>query len=60
MMALHRQWLAQAGAQVAANTPVEINPLWAGNAAEVKQKLPEGTAIDEPTYFSPAGPRVFA
>ena len=60
MMAQARDWLRAAGAQIGVQTPVEINPLWARNAAEVKLRLPTGTVIDEPTYFSPAGPRVFA
>jgi UDP-N-acetylglucosamine/UDP-N-acetylgalactosamine diphosphorylase len=60
MIALHRRWLREAGATVADETPVEINPLWARNAEEVKRRLPANMVIDEPTYFSPAGPRVFA
>jgi UDP-N-acetylglucosamine/UDP-N-acetylgalactosamine diphosphorylase len=60
LMALHRRWLAEAGAKLAADVSVEINPLWAGNAEEVRQRLPANMTIDEPTYFSPSGPRVFA
>jgi UDP-N-acetylglucosamine/UDP-N-acetylgalactosamine diphosphorylase len=60
MIALHQRWLADAGARFVGEQAVEINPLWAGNAEEVRQKLPVGTTIAEPTYFSPAGPRVFA
>lgn len=60
MMAQAREWLYAAGAKFSSQTPIEINPLWARNAAEVQQRLPSGTVIDEPTYFSPAGPRVFA
>lgn len=58
LMALHRQWLRQAGAQVADDVPVEIHPLWAASPAEVAARLPPGSVIDRPTYFAPEGPRV--
>lgn len=57
MIALHTRWLREAGAKVADGTPVEINPLWAGNAEEVKQRSSPGTIIDCPTYFAPQGPQ---
>jgi UDP-N-acetylglucosamine/UDP-N-acetylgalactosamine diphosphorylase len=60
MMALARRWLREAGAQIGDETPVEINPLWARNAEEVKRRNVAGMVVDEATYFSPAGPRVFA
>jgi UDP-N-acetylglucosamine/UDP-N-acetylgalactosamine diphosphorylase len=60
MIALHRRWLAEAGAKLAPGVAVEINPLWARDADEVKRQLPQGAIIDEPTYFSPEGTRVFA
>jgi UDP-N-acetylglucosamine/UDP-N-acetylgalactosamine diphosphorylase len=51
MMALHSQWLMQAGAKVAANVPVEISPMFALDAAQLRQKIKPGTKISEPTYF---------
>jgi UDP-N-acetylglucosamine/UDP-N-acetylgalactosamine diphosphorylase len=51
MVALHRQWLLQAGAEVAADVPVEISPLFALDAAELAAKLPPGTRISEPRYL---------
>lgn len=58
LVALHRRWLREAGAQVADEVPVEINPLWAASPAEVAARLPHGTVIDRPTYFAPEGPRL--
>ncbi|QDU31822.1 putative uridylyltransferase [Anatilimnocola aggregata] len=58
MMALHRRWLRAAGVQIADDVPVEINPLFAASPAEIAAKLPPGTSIEQPTYFSPAGPTV--
>ena len=52
MIAQHRRWLEQAGASVAEGIAVEINPLWALDAAEVAEKVNPGTRIDRPTYFS--------
>ncbi len=52
MMALHRAWLRQAGAEVGDDVPVEISPLFALDAEELAEKLPAGTRIAEPTYFS--------
>jgi len=49
--------LRSAGAEVADDTPVEINPLWASTAEEVRQRLPPRTVIRQPTYFSPNGPQ---
>jgi hypothetical protein len=60
MIALHRRWLEEAGARFTGNHPVEINPLWAASADEVKQRLPTNFTISEPTYFAPTGPQVFA
>jgi UDP-N-acetylglucosamine/UDP-N-acetylgalactosamine diphosphorylase len=51
MIALYREWLEAAGARVAAETPVEISPLFALDAAEVKAKIKLGTVIDKPTYL---------
>jgi UDP-N-acetylglucosamine/UDP-N-acetylgalactosamine diphosphorylase len=51
MMMLHRQWLSAAGVKIEGNVPVEISPLFALNAADVRRKIKPGTAITEPTYF---------
>lgn len=51
MIALHRDWLADAGAKLADDVAVEISPLFALNAAELRQKITPGTAINKPTYF---------
>ena len=59
IVALHTRWLREAGANVANGIPVEINPLWAGNADEVKRCIQPGTVIDRPTYFDPDGPQHF-
>ena len=52
MMAQARRRLREAGVQIADDMPVEINPLWASTAAEIRKRLPDGTAIDTPTYFT--------
>jgi UDP-N-acetylglucosamine/UDP-N-acetylgalactosamine diphosphorylase len=58
MMAQARRWLRAAGAQVADDTPVEINHRWALGPDDVRRKLPAGLVIAQPTYFAPDGPRV--
>lgn len=58
LAALHTRWLIEAGATITPGTPVEINPLFAGNVAELREKLPPGMTIDRPTYFAPDGPQV--
>jgi UDP-N-acetylglucosamine/UDP-N-acetylgalactosamine diphosphorylase len=60
MMALARRQLREAGMTIADDMPVEINPLWASSTEEIRQRLPAGTVVAEPTYFAPEGPRVFA
>ncbi|MCC6126018.1 MAG: UDPGP type 1 family protein [Pirellulales bacterium] len=52
MIAQHRRWLEQAGAQVAENIPVEISPLYALDAEELARKLPRGTRLEQATYFA--------
>lgn len=59
ILALHRALLEQAGIEVAAGVPIEINPLWARTVDEIREKLTPGTYITEPTYFAPDGPRLF-
>lgn len=51
MVALHRQWLARAGVQVARGVDVEISPLFALDADELAAKLTANTRVTEPTYF---------
>lgn len=51
IMALHRGWLREAGAEVADETPVEINPLWAMDAEQVAGKVSSGSKITSSTYF---------
>jgi len=51
MMAQHRRWLRQAGAEVASDVPVEISPLFALDADELAAKIAAGTRITQPTYF---------
>jgi UDP-N-acetylglucosamine/UDP-N-acetylgalactosamine diphosphorylase len=60
MMALARRRLREAGVQIADDMPVEINPLWASSAEEIRKKIKPGMIVQEPTYFAPSGPRVFA
>jgi UDP-N-acetylglucosamine/UDP-N-acetylgalactosamine diphosphorylase len=51
IVALHTGWLRQAGATVAAGTPVEISPLYALDAAELAGKIAPGLHVTQPTYF---------
>jgi UDP-N-acetylglucosamine/UDP-N-acetylgalactosamine diphosphorylase len=51
MVAQARKLLQAAGAVVAENVTVEVNPLWAIDAAEAHEKLPANLRIDQPTYF---------
>lgn len=53
MMALHRAWLTEAGAEVAPNVRVEIHPLYALDADELRQTIAPGTALLEDTYLRP-------
>ena len=45
--------LMAAGAVCPAGTTVEVNPLWALDAAEAAGKLTPGFQVSEPTYFGP-------
>jgi UDP-N-acetylglucosamine/UDP-N-acetylgalactosamine diphosphorylase len=51
MMAVARDWLRQAGAQVEDDAIVEISPLFALDAEELAKKIAPGTTITEPTFF---------
>lgn len=50
---LHRSWLTAAGAEVAGDVKVEINPGWALDAQEVADRTEAGTKIAEDHYFEP-------
>lgn len=49
---LHRRWLEAAGAKVAANVRVEINPRFALDTMELKSRLQAGEKINADQYFS--------
>jgi UDP-N-acetylglucosamine/UDP-N-acetylgalactosamine diphosphorylase len=51
MIDLHSKWLEEAGAKVEAGTPVEINPLFAVDGAQLREKISSGTRVASPTYF---------
>lgn len=47
-----RQWLRAAGAMVADDAVVEISPLFALDADEMKAKVKPGTVVSGPKYFT--------
>lgn len=51
MVALHREWLEQAGAVVEPAVQVEICPRFALDAAEASTKIAPGTRISTATHF---------
>ncbi|QDU94236.1 UTP--glucose-1-phosphate uridylyltransferase [Lignipirellula cremea] len=51
MTRMARRWLEAAGARIQGDPPLEISPLFALDADELKQKLPPGRTLQEPTYF---------
>ena len=51
MIALHTAWLREAGAHVADGVPVEICPLYALDAEEVRRKFRPGTEVTAPLYL---------
>ncbi len=51
LVALHRRWLMEAGAKVGDGVTIEINPRWALDAEEVREKIQSGCTIDTDTYF---------
>jgi UDP-N-acetylglucosamine/UDP-N-acetylgalactosamine diphosphorylase len=53
MIALHRSWLAAAGAEIKQRVAVEISPLFALDEQELQLKIKLPMAIDRPTYFVP-------
>jgi UDP-N-acetylglucosamine/UDP-N-acetylgalactosamine diphosphorylase len=48
---LHHEWLRAAGACVDDSTPVEISPLFALDAKQVRRKVKPGTTFAEPTFL---------
>jgi UDP-N-acetylglucosamine/UDP-N-acetylgalactosamine diphosphorylase len=52
MVSLHTEWLRSAGAEVDADVAVEISPLFARRADEVRGRVTAGTRITGATYFS--------
>ena len=50
IVALHREWLRAAGAEVG-DAIVEISPWFALDAEELRGKIPPGTKITVPTYL---------
>lgn len=51
LVALHREWLLQAGVEVPEGVAVEISPLYALDAKMLTEKLPAGTRFQTPTYL---------
>jgi UDP-N-acetylglucosamine/UDP-N-acetylgalactosamine diphosphorylase len=49
---LHRQWLREAGVEVADGIAVEISPWFALDAEELRGKVPAGLKISEATYVA--------
>jgi UDP-N-acetylglucosamine/UDP-N-acetylgalactosamine diphosphorylase len=49
---LHATWLRQAGWKVEEGVQVEIHPLWAWDADEVKNKMQGSGAVSADTYFT--------
>lgn len=52
MIALHRSWLRAAGAVVPDDVPVEISPLYALGADDVKRRLSASVSFDRPTFLT--------
>lgn len=51
MMEQARRRLRAAGVQIGDDIAVEISPLWADTVDEIRQRLPVGTQVHNPTYF---------
>lgn len=50
--ALHQRWLQEAGVEVEPGVQVELHPLWAWDAAEVKKRIAEPVVLKTDTYFA--------
>ncbi len=53
IVAQHRRWLRTAGASVADDVNVEINPMFALDVADLKDKIEPGMELTEEKYFEP-------
>ncbi|PQO47318.1 UTP--glucose-1-phosphate uridylyltransferase [Blastopirellula marina] len=51
LTAIYTKWLSAAGVSVAADVPIEISPLYALDAEELKSKAEGLSPIDEPTVL---------
>jgi len=51
LVALHRRWLAEAGFRLEPDTLVEISPLLAQDAAELRLRASEGAVVDPHGYL---------
>lgn len=51
LLRLYRGWLREAGCEIADDVPVEIDPLFALDAAELKEKLPAGRTFDTAVHL---------
>jgi UDP-N-acetylglucosamine/UDP-N-acetylgalactosamine diphosphorylase len=52
MIALHTNWLRDAGAEVSPHAKVEISPLFASDGNQLAQRLPRGLRVDRDRYFA--------
>ena len=52
MVSLHRRWLEEAGAQLAPDILVEIDPQFAWDVTELAKKLPPATRVLRDTFFT--------
>ncbi len=51
IVALHREWLRAAGAEVAEEVDVEISPLFALDAEELAERVAPGLRLEQPTFL---------
>ena len=52
LAAKHRRWLTAAGVKIDGDGPVEISPLLALDAEELRRSLPQGARIAAPAFLS--------
>ena len=57
LLRLHRGWLHSVGAMLDEQTPVEISPLFALDADELRAKVTQWTQVTEPTFSPPPQPK---
>ncbi len=53
LIAQHRRWLRACGAVVGQGVPIEINPLFALDAEQLRARIDPQRAFDHPVYLSP-------